>query len=165
MTEDSGKARVILGVILLVLTAALACLLIFKPPTDEFVKAQLTIILGVFIAKLGDMFVFYFGTSAGAKTLSAAQAETAKAAVDLAKGTGNGNALSNAKPAGTADDPVVTEDAATAAPADPPARIEDTPEYQLFKKQLLGINPTLSDAQVRATWDAHGKTAIGFAQA
>lgn len=146
MTEDSGKARMILGCILLILTAALACLLIFKPPTDEFVKAQLTIILGVFIAKLGDMFVFYFGTSAGAKTLSAAQAENAKAVVDIAKGTGNGNALIDAAPTGKKDGPVAVIEAPK----------EDT-EFVKFRDFVRTMNPKATDDDIKAAWDGMKK--------
>lgn len=82
MNEDSGKARLVMASILLILTAGLITLLLVAPPKDEFVKTQLVLVLGVFLAKLGSSFDFYFGTSSGAKTLSAAQAETTKALVE-----------------------------------------------------------------------------------
>lgn len=145
MTEDSGKARMILGCILLVLTAALAIFLIYKPPSDEFVKAQLTIILGVFIAKLGDMFVFYFGTSSGAKTLSAAQAEIAKS---VASGTGTGGVTVVSEP----NKVTVAPAPPAPSPAPAPEPMAEDPWLTSLRVLMKQINPDVTEAQIMAAY-------------
>jgi hypothetical protein len=148
MTEDSGRARMVLAVALLILTAAIVALLIFRPPADDFVKTQLTLVLGVFLAKLGDLFSFYYGTSSGAKTLSAAQAETTKTLVEKAVTGTAGSALTAAgAPTGKPGDPVAVSAEPAAVDVDlgaPVPRVPEDPDIAALRKQF----PTADDARL-----------------
>jgi hypothetical protein len=142
MTEDSARARGIIATIVVLGMVALCFLLFYRevPATSEKI---LLVILGALLAMVADIKSFYFGTSAGAKSLSTAQIETNKALVDKVAGAGS-NALSDAKPAGTAEDPVVTQDARSAPPSDP--------EFEAFSEMVKSMNKRASDAEILTAW-------------
>lgn len=158
LNEDSGKARLILAAILLVLSGTIITLLVVKPPTDDFVKTQLTLVLGVFLAKLSDIFAFYYGTSSGAKTLSAAQAETAKTLVESAvTGSGTGNGQAQTTTVTSTPDKVEVQTAPAAAGPQlmafpiPRSAPEPTPEdHWLSSLRVLmkQMNPDVTEDQV-----------------
>lgn len=175
MTEDSGKARAILAVLLLILLVTINVLLLLFTPTDDFSKAQLNTLNGALLIQFGIVMAFYFGTSSGAKTLSAAQAETTKAVVEqahettkaLITGTGNGSALTAAAPTGTPADPVAVvatvpdvtapRAMARATVSDPPigpidfAPAED-PRLTRFRQHMRLANQAATEEQVLAAF-------------